>query len=125
MYAHSQEHGGKSPYDLPKSYLDAKGKVDPKTPVNFVSTADTTGGNSGSPAVNVKGDLIGLAFDGNIQSLGNDVVYTEDLARSVFVHTAAITATLRRVYDAGVVADELEKPTASGIASGGVVAPNK
>ena len=109
MYAHSEKHGGKSPYDLPKSYLDVKGKVDPKTPVNYVTTADTTGGNSGSPAINQKGELIGLLFDGNIQSLGNDVVYTEDVARSVCVHTAAMTATLRQVYDAGAVADELEK----------------
>ena len=109
MYAHSEKHGGKPPYELPKSYLEARGKVDPKTPVNFVTTADTTGGNSGSPAVNRKGELIGLLFDGNIQSLGNDVVYTEDAARSVCVHTAAMTAALRQVYDAGAVADELEK----------------
>ena len=110
MYTHSEEHGGKPPYDLPKSYREARSKVDPKTPVNFVTTADTTGGNSGSPAVNEKGELVGLLFDGNIQSLGNDVVYTEDVARSVCVHTAAIMETLRRVYDAGAIADELEKP---------------
>jgi hypothetical protein len=110
MYTHSEEHGGKPPYDLPKSYLEARSKVDPKTPVNFVTTADTTGGNSGSPAVNEKGELVGLLFDGNIQSLGNDVVYTEEVARSVCVHTAAIMETLRKVYDAGAVADELEKP---------------
>ena len=110
MYAHSEEHGGKPPYDLPKSYLDARTKVDPKTPVNFVTTADTTGGNSGSPAVNEKGELIGLLFDGNIQSLGNDVVYTEDVARSVCVHTAAMMEALRKVYGAAGIADELEKP---------------
>ncbi len=109
MYTHSQEHGAKPPYELPKSYLDAKSKVDPKTPVNFVTTADTTGGNSGSPAVNEKGELTGLLFDGNIESLGNDVAYTEDVARSVCVHTAAIMESLRAVYDAGTVADELEK----------------
>ena len=109
MYTHSQEHGGKPPYELPKSYLDAKSKVDPKTPVNFVTTADTTGGNSGSPAVNEKGELTGLLFDGNIESLGNDVAYTEDVARSVCVHTAAIMESLRAIYDAGAVADELEK----------------
>ena len=109
MYAHSQEHGGKAPYDLPPSYLDAKGKVDGKTPVNFVTTADTTGGNSGSPGVNPKGELVGLLFDGNIQSLGNDVVYTEEEARSVCVHPAAIMAALRQIYGAGAVADELEK----------------
>ena len=118
MYAHSEKHGGKPPYDLPKSYLDVKGKVDPKTPVNYVTTADTTGGNSGSPAVNAKGELIGLLFDGNIQSLGNDVVYTEDVARSVCVHTAAITETLRHVYNAGGVADELEKAQTAAAPSG-------
>jgi hypothetical protein len=110
MYAHSEKHGGKPPYDLPKSYVDVRGKVDGKTPVNFVTTADTTGGNSGSPAVNAKGELVGLLFDGNIQSLGNDVVYTEDVARSVCVHTAAMTSVLRQVYGAGTVADELESP---------------
>ncbi len=109
MYAHSEEHGGKAPYELPGSFLKARAGVDPKTPVNFVTTADTTGGNSGSPAVNAKGELIGLLFDGNIQSLGNDIVYTEDVARSVCVHTAAMMASLRKVYDAGAVADELEK----------------
>jgi hypothetical protein len=113
MYAHSEKHGGKAPYELPGSFLKARSGVNPKVPVNFVSTADTTGGNSGSPAINQKGELIGLAFDGNIQSLGNDVVYTEEMSRSVFVHTAAMTATLRQVYDAGAVADELEK--ASGV----------
>jgi peptidase S46-like protein len=119
MYAHSESHGGKAPYDLPKSYHEARGKVDGKTPVNFVTTADTTGGNSGSPAVNTRGELIGLLFDGNIQSLGNDVVYTEDVARSVCVHTAAMTSALRQVYDANTVADELEKPaTASNAGSG-------
>jgi len=109
MYAHSEEHSGKAPYDLPQDYLDAKGKVDGKTPVNYVTTADTTGGNSGSPGVNPKGELVGLLFDGNIQSLGNDVVYTEEEARSVCVHPAAIVAALRQVYGAGAVADELEK----------------
>ena len=112
MYAHSEEHGGKAPYDLPQSYLDAKGKVDGKTPVNFVTTADTTGGNSGSPGVNPNGDLVGLLFDGNIQSLGNDVVYTEEEARSVCVHPAAIMAALRQIYGAGAVANELEKTPA-------------
>jgi len=109
MYRHSEEHGGAPPYDLPQSYLDARPRVDPKTPVNFVTTADTTGGNSGSPAANRNGELVGLLFDGNIQSLGNDVVYTEDVARSVCVHPAAMIATLRQVYGADGLADELEK----------------
>ncbi len=111
MYEHSQEHGGKPPYDLPESFLKVKEKVDPQTPFNFVTTADTTGGNSGSPVVNTRGELVGLLFDGNIQSLGNDVVYTEEIARSVCVHPAAIMAALRQVYGATALADELEKPT--------------
>ena len=78
MYAHSEKHGSKAPYELPGTFLKARTGVNPKIPVNFVTTADTTGGNSGSPAVNQKGELIGLLFDGNIQSLGNDVVYTEE-----------------------------------------------
>src|SRR5262249_57587574 len=110
MYAHSEKHGGKAPYDLPKSYLDARGKVDGKTPVNFVTTADTTGGNSGSPAVNAKGELVGLLFDGNIQSLGNDVVYTEDVARSVCVHTGAMTTPLRPASAPATVPHEIENP---------------
>ena len=109
MYTHSEEHGGKPPYDLPRSYLDARARVDPKTPVNFATTADTTGGNSGSPIINREGELVGLAFDGNIQSLGNDVVYTDVEARSIAVHTAALMESLRKVYNAGAVADELEK----------------
>jgi peptidase S46-like protein len=74
-----------------------------------VTTADTTGGNSGSPAVNQKGELVGLLFDGNIQSLGNDVVYTEEQARSLCVHPAAIIAALRHVYGLAALADELER----------------
>lgn len=109
MYAHSDEHGGKPPYDLPSSFLQAKERIDPKVPVNFVCTTDITGGNSGSPVVNKKGELVGLIFDGNIQSLGNDVVYTEEQARAIAIHPAAIITSLRKVYDAGRIADELEK----------------
>ena len=123
MYAHSEKHGGKVPYELPRSYWEARGKVDGRTPVNFVTTADTTGGNSGSPAVNPRGELVGLLFDGNIQSLGNDVVYTEEVARSVCVHTAAMTSALRQVYGAAAIADELEQD--SNPASAAQTAPHK
>lgn len=112
MYRHSEENGGRPPFDLPPSYLDARSRIDPGVPVDFVTTADTTGGNSGSPTVNEKGELVGLLFDGNIESLGNDVVYTEDIARSVCVHPAAIITALRKVYGADAIADELEKPAA-------------
>ena len=113
MYRHSEEHGGQPPFDLPSAYRDARARIDPNVPVDFVTTADTTGGNSGSPTVNEKGELVGLLFDGNIQSLGNDVVYSEEVARSVCVHPAAIITALRKVYGADKIADELEKPAAA------------
>ncbi len=112
MYEHSEKHAGRAPYDLPASYLAARAKIDPGVPVNFVTTADTTGGNSGSPTVNTRGEVVGLLFDGNIESLGNDVVYSEEIARSVCVHPAAIITALRKVYGANSIADEIEKPAA-------------
>jgi Peptidase S46 len=108
MYRHSEEHGGKAPYDLPQRYLDAKDKVDPDVPVDFVSTNDIIGGNSGSPVVNRKGQLVGLIFDGNIQSLSWRFVYSDEIARAVSVHPAAIITALRSVYGNGALADELE-----------------
>lgn len=110
MYEHSEKHGGQAPYDLPVSYLEARSKIDGSVPVNFVTTADTTGGNSGSPTVNTRGELVGLLFDGNIESIGNDIVYSEEIARSVCVHPAAIITALRKVYGADSIADEIEKP---------------
>jgi hypothetical protein len=108
MFAYSRAHGDKDPYELPKSYLAARGKIDPEGPVNFVSATDITGGNSGSPVVNTKGEIIGLIFDGNIQSLANDFLYSEEQARAVSVHTGAIATSLRRVRGAASLADELE-----------------
>jgi hypothetical protein len=109
-YPHAEEHGSVYPFKLPESWLEKKSQLNLETPFNFVSTADIIGGNSGSPVVNRKGEVVGLIFDGNIESLVLDFVYTDHIARAVSVHSAAIMEALRKVYGANGLADELSQP---------------
>ncbi len=106
-YPHAEEHGSLPPFKLPKSWLEKKSKLDLETPFNFVSTADIIGGNSGSPVVNQKGEVVGLIFDGNMQSLVLDFVYTDKVARAISVHSSAILEALRKVYGADALVAEL------------------
>ncbi|MBI2825032.1 MAG: S46 family peptidase [Planctomycetia bacterium] len=106
-YEHSREHGGKDPFELPESWIKHKGDLNLATPFNFVSTADIIGGNSGSPVINRQGEVVGIIFDGNIQSLVLDFIYTRDQARATSVHSASIAEALRKVYGASELADEL------------------
>src|SRR6266581_6269601 len=85
LWKHAAEHGDKYPYHIPASWERAKSSLNMKTPLNFVSDADIIGGNSGSPVINKDGEVVGLIFDGNIQSLVLDFVYTEEQARAVSV----------------------------------------
>ncbi len=106
-YKHSAEHAGQEDFDLPASWMDAKDKVNLSTQLNFVCTADIIGGNSGSPVVNRKGELVGLIFDGNIQSLTSDYLYTDQQARAVSVSGVGIKEALRSIYGAGELADQI------------------
>ena len=107
LYEKVKEQGNKPPYDLPQRWLDRKAKLNLQTPFNFVSTNDIIGGNSGSPVVNRNGEVVGLIFDGNIQSLVWDFVYTDEQARAVSVASPAIPEALRAVYDAHDLAQEV------------------
>jgi len=106
-YQWAQEHDNRAPFDLPPSWLERKDRLNLQTPFNFVSTVDIIGGNSGSPVVNRKAELVGIIFDGNLASLVWDYVYTEQVGRSIAVHSSSIREALRKVYDAGALADEL------------------
>ncbi|MEC7678013.1 MAG: S46 family peptidase [Planctomycetota bacterium] len=106
-YAHAEAHAGQVDFDLPDSWMDAKSKINLNTQLNFVCTADIIGGNSGSPVVNRKGELVGLIFDGNIQSLTSDYLYTDQQARAVSVSGVGIIEALRTIYSAGNLADQI------------------
>jgi hypothetical protein len=106
-FEHETKHEGQTDYKLPESWKKAESKLSKTTPFNFVSTADIIGGNSGSPVVNKAGELVGLIFDGNVQSLSGNYVYTDKQARSVSVHSSAIREALQVVYGADNIVKEL------------------
>jgi hypothetical protein len=106
-YQHASENGDKPPYQLPESWMKAKSKLKLDTPLDYVSTADIIGGNSGSPTVNTKGEVVGIIFDGNIQSLEWNFVYEDKQARAVHVDSRGIVEALRQIYGATALVDEL------------------
>ena len=107
LYVRGDEHKQKPPYKIVDSWMKARATLNPTTPYNFVSTNDIVGGNSGSPVINVKGELVGLIFDGNIQSLPGYFVYDAAVNRAVSVDSRGMLEALRKVYGANSVADEL------------------
>lgn len=107
LYDRAYSFDLKPPYNLPSRYLERKAALDLTTPVNFVNTCDIIGGNSGSPVINKRGELVGLIFDGNIEGLVGDYVYNEENNRAVAVHSSVMLEVLRKIYDAGPLADEL------------------
>ena len=108
-FKHQADHGSKGDWRLPSSWTGAKDKIASETPFNFVCTADIIGGNSGSPVVNKAGEFVGIIFDGNIQSLTGDYLYTDEVSRATSVAGAAIRESMRTIYGAEKLANELGK----------------
>jgi hypothetical protein len=108
LYDRASSFGFKPPFDLTKRWLDRRARLTLSTPLNFVSDADIIGGNSGSPVINRAGELVGLIFDGNIESLIGNAAFNAAANRAVSVHSAGMIEALRKIYDAGALADELQ-----------------
>jgi hypothetical protein len=107
LFERSQKAGNNPPYELPPSFVGKKSALNLGTPINYVATCDSIGGNSGSPVVNRKGEFTGVLFDGNIQSLPTRFVYEEKISRSVMVHASGIIEAMIKVYGAKALADEI------------------
>ena len=109
LYDRAESFDEKHPYDLPKRYKEGKSRLDLSTPMNFVYTADTIGGNSGSPVINRNAEIVGLNFDSNIQKLPNRYWYVEENegGRAVAVHSAVIIEAIKKLYGAEKLVQEI------------------
>lgn len=109
LYDRAESFGEKPPYDLPARYKERRDRLNLATPLNFVYSADTIGGMSGSPIINRNAEFVGINFDSNIQKLSNRYWYIEEEegSRAVGVHSAGILEALRKLYDAENLAKEL------------------
>lgn len=114
LYDRWEQRHKTPPFDLPERWAAARTKLDLTTPFDFVCTADIIGGNSGSPVIDREGRVVGLIFDGNLQSLIGDLAYTDTQARAVAVDSRAIIEAMRKVCGAGALADEIQGAAASG-----------
>ncbi len=107
LFERNASFDNQPPYDLPQHWLDKKSKLDLDTPFNFVCTADIIGGNSGSPILDRDAKVVGLVFDGNIESLPGNYWFDERVNRCVGVHTAVMLEALTKVYEENDLVREL------------------
>jgi hypothetical protein len=107
LYERNTSFDNAEPFDLPKRWLEGKSKLALETPYNFVCTTDIIGGNSGSPIINRAGEVVGLVFDGNIESLPGAYWFDERVNRTVAVHTAGITESIDKIYGEAELVKEL------------------
>ena len=107
LYSRADSHKEEFPYNLPSRWKEKKAALDLSIPFNFVSTNDIIGGNSGSPTINQNGELVGLIFDGNIQSLVGDFIYDESVNRAISVDSRGMLEVLKKVFGANEIVAEL------------------
>ncbi len=107
MFERAELRAGEPEFELPQSWIDAEASLDKNTPMNFVSMGDVIGGNSGSPVVNTDGEVIGLVFDGNLHMLVGRYAYDERTNRTISVDARFIIESLKNVYKADSLVDEI------------------
>jgi hypothetical protein len=118
LYARAEQFKRQFPYNLPQRWTDKKSALNLDTPFNFVSTNDIIGGNSGSPTINQNGELVGLIFDGNIQSLVGDFMYDGSVNRAISVDSRGMLEVLKKVFNANEIVGELTGQAATTRAAG-------
>jgi hypothetical protein len=115
LYARATEFRNEMPWQLPPAFEKAAKTINLQAPLNFVSTTDITGGNSGSPMIDQQGRVVGVVFDGNIEQLPNEFLFRRDSGgRTISVHSAGILEALRAVYGADALLRELTGQSGAG-----------
>ena len=107
LYDRAASFDNKPPFHLPQRVADARDRIDLSTPLNFVCTGDIIGGNSGSPVVNAAGEVVGLVFDGNVESFIGRFFYDDTANRTVSVHSAAMIEAMNKIYGAENLVKEI------------------